>query len=113
MAMNGVTVPTSGAAVHPHLRPVGRRQSTLACSAPDAIVLPGEDGTDRINVARFLRPESWGDILDTLNGFEGVLFADVCLLVHSMLKAQRNLEGATRQSDYVWKWTSCSCTRMR
>lgn len=75
----------------------GVGKSTLACSAPDAIVVPGESGgTDRINTARFPAPESWGDvpaavenlmndehsfktvIFDGLDSLEGVLFADVC-----------------------------------
>lgn len=74
----------------------GVGKSTLACSIPGAIVVPGEDGTERINTARFPKPETWADVresvteltesqhdyraavFDTLDGLEPLVFADVC-----------------------------------
>lgn len=98
----------------------GVGKSTLACSAPSPIVIQGEHGTDQINVARFDPPESWADVreqvqtlidddafasqfqslvLDTLDGLEALLFADICREagVDSIEKAWRGYgKGYTR-----------------
>ena len=74
----------------------GVGKSTFACSAPGVVVLPGEDGTAHLDVARFPMPETWRDVLDatqvllsgehsyetlvidTLDGIEPLIFAEVC-----------------------------------
>lgn len=44
----------------------GGGKTTWASGAPAPIFLPGEDGTNHLDVARFPRPESWGDVLDSI-----------------------------------------------
>lgn len=75
----------------------GVGKSTLACSAPGAIVVQGEEGTKRIKTSRFPKPGAWPEVLseqiqsliddphdyrtlvvDTLDGLEALVFADVC-----------------------------------
>lgn len=76
--------------------PPGVGKSTIACSAPNPIVIQGEEGTKRISTSRFPRPESWADVReqvqsllddphdyqtvihDTLDGLEPMVLAEVC-----------------------------------
>lgn len=76
--------------------PPGVGKSTLACSAPDVIVIQGEEGTQRISTSRLPRPEGWAGfrdqiqalidephsyrtlVIDGVDGLEGLLFADIC-----------------------------------
>lgn len=47
--------------------PEGCGKTTWAANAPDAIFLPAEDGTDRVNVTRLPTPEKWADVLDSVD----------------------------------------------
>ncbi len=74
----------------------GIGKSTFAAGAPLPIFLPGEEGTNHLDVARFPRPETWQDVLesvrvldqdahdyktfvvDTLDSLEPLVWAEVC-----------------------------------
>lgn len=76
----------------------GVGKSSWAASAPEPIFLDLEGGTDRIDVARFPKPESWEDVMyaieqltleqhdyrtavvDTLDALEPLCWAHVCQL---------------------------------
>lgn len=77
----------------------GVGKSSWAASAPEPIFLDLEGGTDRLDVARFPKPESWEDVLyaiqeltvggehsyrtlvvDTLDALEPLCWAHVCQL---------------------------------
>lgn len=76
----------------------GVGKSSWAASAPEPIFLDLEGGTDRLDVARFPKPESWEDVLfaiqsltldqheyrtlvvDTLDALEPLCWAHVCAL---------------------------------
>lgn len=76
--------------------PPGVGKSSFSANAPAPIFLPTEDGTNNLDVARFPRPETWGDVLaaleelssadheyqtlviDTLDGMEAIVFGEVC-----------------------------------
>lgn len=45
----------------------GCGKTTWAASAPDAVFLPAEDGTDRVDVARLPTPKTWQDVLDAVD----------------------------------------------
>lgn len=45
----------------------GCGKTTWAASAPDAVFLPAEDGTDRVDVARLPTPKTWQEVLDAVD----------------------------------------------
>jgi hypothetical protein len=49
----------------------GVGKSTWAGDAPSPIFIPTEDGSDHLDVARFPRVETWGEMLDALDALRG------------------------------------------
>jgi len=47
--------------------PEGVGKTTFAASAPDPIIIGTEDGSGALDVPRFPRPESWGDVLEAVD----------------------------------------------
>lgn len=76
--------------------PGGVGKSTLGASAPSAIFLGTDDGTDHMDVARIPAPKTWADVkaavsaltfeehdfkslvIDTVNGLEPLVHAHIC-----------------------------------
>ena len=76
--------------------PEGLGKSTWAASAPAPIFLPGEEGTNHLDVARLPQPHTWEEVLeavrmlteepheyqtfvvDTLDGIEPLVWQAVC-----------------------------------
>lgn len=44
----------------------GLGKTTWGAGAPSGIFLPGEEGTNHLDVARFPRPEKWDDVFDAI-----------------------------------------------
>ncbi len=74
MADTRLSLITKGKQERPHrillYSPEGLGKSTFASNAPDPIFIPTEDGSNQLDVARFPRPKTFGEILDDVRCLE-------------------------------------------
>jgi hypothetical protein len=114
--------------------PPGIGKSSLACDAPNAAVVQGEEGTKNLNVRlRFPKVESWGEVaamlteleeedtgcanvvLDGLDALESLLFQFICAdaRVNSIVKAYGGYNKGFEAAIERWRELMAQLDRLQ